>query len=602
MALLTETPETRITLRRLLKRPRYRYMVVNRIVPHLPWLALMAMAALTYKARIFSESGVYFAEFINNQFFWVENQRIVSVIPQIIPLAAVWIGLEIKYVLLLYSLSHVAFFYFLFLFVYYGLRDRRSGLLIILSQTVGITYSFFTPAFELFYAFPLLISFYAIWQLPFRFRAIFVMLVIEIVILLSHPVAFILFVFILAYNFRLKTAKPFKFYLPVILVFVGTALAKYLLMGSDEWSKVIEFFSYSGNKSFTELINPMNYGKVGLYMLRSFTEVIIALLIVIGMLVKKKQWIRLAVVTTTFLLYLLLVNSAYPFSSPDYMEQLMYPFIPIVFIPLIYGFPLIGRQGLLNISILLVSGLIVYRLAVIYYGGESFMRRVAQMEQLIQVARQKGGDKFIVNENAADHGYSILNWSYPIETMLLSAIDGNDISVTIVPQKIFNTAIPGEGIGAAQFIFRNKQLKTHSWLNQKYFHMDIGPYRTLNDTISNKNTNIAASNLRIVIHSKSIYQSMDTAWVPVSIINQGESPIYSGLKNNVYLSYFWVVKNDVLNWNEIRTPLQADIVRYLKQDIKVAIPRQKGRMQLKVDIIADGNWLGIYSQEDVLVY
>jgi hypothetical protein len=95
---------------------------------------------------------------------------------------------------------------------------------------------------------------------------------------------------------------------------------------------------------------------------------------------------------------------------------------------------------------------------------------------------------------------------------------------------------------------------------------------------------------------------MDTAWIPVSIINRGEKPIYSGLKNNVYLSYFWVVNNDVLNWNEIRTPLQSDIIRSMKQDIKVAIPRKKGRMQLKVDIIADGNWLGIYSQEDVLVY
>ena len=602
MALLLETPETRITLRRLLKRPRYRYMVVNRIVPHLPWLELLAMAALTYKARIFSESGAYFAEFINNQFFWVENQRIVSVIPQIIPLVAVWIGVEIKYILLLYSLSHVAFFYFLFLFVYYGLRDRRSGLLIILSQTVGITYTFFTPAFELFYAFPLLITFYAIWQLPFRFRAIYVMLIIELLILLSHPVSFILFVFIIAYNFTLKTAKPFKFYLPVMLVFVGTAFGKYLMMGSNEWLKIIEFFSYSGNKSFTELINPFNYGDVAWYMLRNFTEVIIALLIVLGMLIKKKEWIRLSVVATTFLLYLLLVNSAYPFSSPDYKEQLMYPFIPIIFIPLIYGFPLIGRQGLLNISILMVSALIGYRLAVIYYGSESFMRRVAQMEQFIQVARQKGGDKFIVNEKSADHGYSILNWSYPIETMLLSSIDGNDISITVVPDKIYKSAVKGEGIGADRFIFRNKELKPHSWLNQKYFHLDIGPYHTLNDTLPNKNTNIAVNNLRIIIHSKSIYQSMDTAWIPVSIINQGDVPIYSGLKNNVYLSYFWVVKNDVLNWNEIRTPLQADIVRYMKQDIKVAIPRKKGRMQLNVDIIADDNWLGIYSQEDVLVY
>jgi hypothetical protein len=40
----------------------------------------------------------------------------------------------------------------------------------------------------------------------------------------------------------------------------------------------------------------------------------------------------------------------------------------------------------------------------------------------------------------------------------------------------------------------------------------------------------------------------------------------------------------------------------MRQDIKVAVPRAKGRMQLKVDIIANDNWLGIYSQEDVLVY
>jgi hypothetical protein len=40
----------------------------------------------------------------------------------------------------------------------------------------------------------------------------------------------------------------------------------------------------------------------------------------------------------------------------------------------------------------------------------------------------------------------------------------------------------------------------------------------------------------------------------------------------------------------------------MQQDIKVAVPRNKGRMQLKVDIIAEDNWLGIFSQTDVLVY
>jgi hypothetical protein len=135
------------------------------------------------------------------------------------------------------------------------------------------------------------------------------------------------------------------------------------------------------------------------------------------------------------------------------MEQVMFPFVPIVFIPLIYGFPSKGRQGLLNISILLISALILYRLAVIYYGSEIFMKRVAQMEQLIEVARQKGGSKFVVSEDVIDHGYTQVNWSYPIESMLLSAIDGNDIAVTIAPEADLNFNDNYNKIEANQFIF-----------------------------------------------------------------------------------------------------------------------------------------------------
>ncbi|MBK7031567.1 MAG: hypothetical protein IPH45_21275 [Bacteroidales bacterium] len=151
--------ETRITLRKFLRRPKYRYMAVNRLVPHAPWFILMALSIILYKERIFADSGFYVAQFINNRFFWIECQRIVLAISQVLPLSAVWIGLELKYVLILYSVSHVLFFYLLFLFVYYILRDRRSGLLIILTQTVGITFSFFTPMFELYYGVPLLITF-----------------------------------------------------------------------------------------------------------------------------------------------------------------------------------------------------------------------------------------------------------------------------------------------------------------------------------------------------------------------------------------------------------------------------------------------------------
>lgn len=594
--------DNKITLRRLLRRPKYRYMAVNRMVPHLPWIVLFILATYLYKARIFADSGFYVSQFINNQTFWIECQRIVLGISQIIPLIGVWLGLQIKYVLLLYSLSHVIFFYLLFLFVYYGLRDRRSGLLIILFQTVGIMHSFFTPMFELYYGVPLLITFYSIWRLPFRYNIIYILLILEVLILLSHPLAFMLFVFLLLYDYSKKTAKPIKFYIPVILVFLGAVVFKYFIMCGYESGKMAWQFNYKDNTQYLQLLNPQYYKVLAMFMLRYYAEVLIALGLVFYMLIHRKQWFRLLVIAGTFFTYVFLVNSAYTVSPSRYMEQVMFPFVPIVFIPLIYGFPSKGRQGLMNISILLISALIIYRLAVIYYGSDIFMKRIAQMEQLIEVARQKGGSKFIVSQQVVDHGYTQLNWSYPIETMLLSAIDGNDIVVSIIPEDDLSYEDCENKLKADQFIFRKGEIKDQTWLNPKYFHLDIGPYRQINDTSQNTYISSIAGNLRITIDSKQYYRSMDTVWVPVTVLNLGETPFNSGKKNNVFFSYFWVDERNVLNWNEIRTPLQADIKKSLRQHIKIAIPQKKGRLQLKVDLISNDKWLGIHNQENVLVY
>lgn len=602
MARAVDTTNTRMTLRRLLRRPKYRYMAVNRIVPHLPWMVLFAMATFFYKARIFGESGLYFSQIINNQTFYVECQRIVSGISQLLPLISIWIGLEFKYVLLLYSLSHVLFFYFLFLFVYYGLRDRRSGLLIILAQTVGIVHSFFIPVFELYYAVPLLITFYAIWKLPFRSNALYILLLLEVLILLSHPVAFCLFVYLLLYDFRKANIKPLKLYIPVLVVFLGVLAFKYFVMCDYESVKLATQFRFFENNQYLLFLNPSYNKTIGIFLLRYYFEILVGFIFVIVMLASRKQWFRLILVTCAFFAYAFLVNSSNILTPSAYMEQVMFPFVPIVFIPLIYGFSAKRRQGRQNLAVLLISALVVYRLALIYTGSEIFMKRIAQMEQLIETARQKGGSKFVVSSEIIDHGYSQLNWSYPIETMLLSAIDANDLTLTIVPDKDFYSDIDEEKIEANQFIYRKSELKTYSWLNKRYFHFDIGPYRVLNDSTPNSNINYTAGNLRITIDSKNIYPAMDTVWIPVKIINQGKIPVYSGKSNELFLSYFWIANNDVLNWSEIRTPLQSDIMGIVRQDIKVAVPRKKGRMQLKVDIIAKDNWLGIYSQEDVMVY
>lgn len=603
MARIVDPSKSRSDFIRFFRRPRYRFMAVNRIVPHLPWFILMMLAVYLYKARIFADSGFYVLQFINNKTFWIECQRIVLAISQVIPLVGVWLGLQIKYVLLLYSLSHVLFFYLLFLFVYYGLRDRRSGLLIILSQTVGIVHSFFTPMFELYYGVPLLITFYALWRLRYSSSGfLMVLLFLEVLILLSHPLAFMLFVFLLFYDFSPKTARPFYYYLFVALVFAGVIVYKAYFMCGYETGKLGWQFNYADNKQYLQLLNPSYYKVLLIFMLRYYSEVLLAFVIVVFMLTRKKEWFRLLVVAGTFAVYVFLVNSAYTVSPSRYMEQVMFPFVPIVFIPLIYGFPASGRQGLLNISVLLISVLIGYRLLVIYNSSEIFMKRVAQMEQLIEVARQKGGSKFVVSPANVDHGYTQLNWSYPIETLLLSSIDGNDIAVSIVPDEDLSFENNDLKIKADQFIFRRWELKDQKWLNPTYFHLDIGPYRTMNDLTPNTEIIDITTNIRMTCHAKSFYKAMDTAWIPVTIKNLGNIPLFSGNSNQVFLSYFWLQNNNVLDWDVIRTPLQADVMKLLNQDIKVAVPAKSGKLQLKVDIIVNDKWLGISNLTDVLVY
>lgn len=595
-------PDIRVTRRRLLKRPKYRYMVVNRIVPHLAWMVLFALATFLYKARFYGDSAYYTLQFINNQNFWIGCQRIVAVIPQFIPMIGVWIGLEMKYILLLTSLSHVAFFYFLFLFVYYGLRDRRSGLLLILFQTIGILAGFFSPFFELYYGVAILITFYAIWRLPFRYNTIFILLILEVVLLLSHPFAIVLFVYLLLYDFVKKTAKPLKFYLPVIVLLILVIAFKAMMPCSYESSELVWQNYFTGSKQLIQLTNSESHNAIGMFLIRNYAEVLVALILAVFLLIKAKQWFRLALLVVSFFAFTLSITLVYSLLPSLTLEQMMYPIVPLVFIPLVYGFPATGKQGLLNISILLVSALILYRLAVIYYSSDSYMKRITQMEQLVDAARLKGGNKFMVDHQSADFGFSRFNWSYPIESMLLSAMDGNDIAVTITSDDKYTLETKNYQIRADQFITQEGELKQQKWLNKRYFHFDIGPYRMINDSTPNTNINVTASNLRITIKSKSIYQALDTVWIPVTLINRGKTPVFSGAENNVFVSYFWVKNNEVLNWNEIRTPLQADIRNVSEQFIKVAVPRIKGRMQLKADIIADGSWLGIYSQEDVLVY
>lgn len=599
-----DTIAMRMELRRFLNRPSYRYQIANRFFPHIPWLILFALSVFLYKQRIFADSAYYVSHFINNKFFMIECQRYVLAFSQVLPLIGVWLGIKLKYVLLLYSISHVLFFYSLFLITYYGLRDRRSGLLILIFQITGITLSFYTPMFELFYGVSLLVTFYAFWRTNINSNFVLLLLIfLEITVLFSHPVTFILLAFIIFYDFR-EHIKPAKWYLWLIGILIAVAVTKSFFMCPYETGKLGWQFGVDENKTYLQLFKAGFWKHLAAFFMTYYPETMAALLGSIVLLTIKKQWFRLIVVAGTFSLYLVLVAAAYTeILHSRYMEQVFFPFVVISFIPIVYGYNSKMHQGLQNTSTMVLILLIGYRLFMIYDGSFPFRQRTIQMESLIHTAWDKGGTKYIIDEAKVEKEFTMLNWSYPIESMLISSLYGNTRTVTLVPSADLAFENNVKKITPRNFLYRKWEIRENSWLNPAYFHLDPGIYKPLADTLVNKNLNAISNSMSLNINALNYYQSLDTIWIPVEIINNSGITLKTGGRNQVYISYFWMHDDNLLDWNSIKTTVDCDITTKYTQLIKVATPAQKGKHNLKVDVIGDNNfWFGINATVPVYIY
>jgi len=587
-------------------RKRNRYVIAGKLVPHLPFILLGLLAVFLFRERLYADSGYYLFKAVNSHFFWIEHDRYVLAISQLLPLIGVWCGLSLKPILILYSVGHVLFFYLLFVFVYFGLDDRRSGLMLILIQTVGILHSFFTPQFELYYGTALLIAFYSIFRQKIGgWFAIILMVLLQILALTSHPLVFGLFAFLLLFDVRKNEPHDWKLYILLILVYVGVLYFKFNHFSEYEQGKVNWQFDYTNNKLYLNLLSPDYLIKLCLFLLRYYAEVIVLWIIGILMLLRYGSFLKAFLVIFAFAGFIAFVNSGYVgIEYSRYMEQVYFPLVPIALIPVIYSYPRTARPGLNNFVFLLLAGLILYRFVAIYNGSKPFMRRTNQMENMIASARQMGGCKFIASEKQFQRSYSMVNWSYPIESILLSACDGRDSTITIAPQNDVKFQHNYQRLRNYRFLLRIWEIYNDSYLNFDYFVLKPSIYKPLCDTIATPNEyQYMISNTRISIDPGSYYHARDTVFIPVTITNLADIPLRCAAGDIVTVSYFWFKNKEMVEWGGLQTPLETDVYQSLKQDMMVAMPLNKGRYQILVDIkVKDKMWFGLSATADMLIY
>jgi hypothetical protein len=583
-----------------------RYVIAGKLLPHLPFILLGLLAVFLFRERIYGNSGYYLFKVVNSGFFVIERDHYVLAISQLLPLIGVWSGLSLKPILIMYSIGHVLFFYMLFIFVYFGLDDRRSGLMLILIQTIGILNSFFTPHFELFYGIGLLITFYSIFRQNIGgWFAIILMIILEILALTSNPIVFGLFAFLLLFDIRRSEPHDWKLYILIMLVFAGVLWYKFTTLNEFEMEKINLQFDFANNNQYLKFLSPAYLLKLGLFLIRYYAEVIVLWVIGILMLLRYGSFLKALLVLFAFAGYVVFVNSGdNVFEYSRFMEQVYFPLVPLALIPVIYSYPRTARPGLNNIVFLLLAGLILFRLVAIYNGSKPFMKRTRQMENLIASARQMCGSKFIASEKQFKLSYSRINWSYPIESLLLSSCEGRDSTITIAPMNDINYKHNYQQLRNYRFLLNRFDIKNDSYLSFDYFALKPTNYKLLCDTNAEQNEyQYIISNTRISIDPGSYYRARDTVFIPVTITNLADIPLRCAAGDNVTLSYFWFRNKEMVEWGGLQTPLETDVYRSLKQDMRVAIPNFKGRYRLMVDIkVKDKMWFGLSATAEMLVY
>lgn len=442
---------------------------------HILFIIIILFSIIFYKERLFADSSYYIFKVIEHKFFWIEHNRFILVFSQFLPLIGVLFGFSLKTILLLYSIGHALFFYSIFLICRYILNQYWAGLILLLIQTVGILSGYFTPMFELYYGTGFLILFIAIlYNNNIKWQNIIMLMALSLIIFTSHQYTYFLMIFVMLFHLETYKLKYIKLYILLFLSLVAVVIFKKYTATDYEIGKTQAFVNTFKNGKYDWIYIKSFFSFLFLY----YKELLIITFITTIYFLYKKRYLS-AIIYLIFILFISsMVNiSNYGFEHSRYQEQVYFPLIFVSCYPfakLIFNENKIKlRYFLLAISLIII----VVRLFMINYEAGKFRNRLNIMQSIIDKSQKISGNKFYISSKKIDSIEPIgTNWSYPIETMLISGIDKSQKSVTICTDEDINNDNNIEKLTINDYLFTKRNIYNTNTLNHRYFSFTKSEY------------------------------------------------------------------------------------------------------------------------------
>ncbi len=452
--------------------------VVERWLPVAILSFLMVFAWRNADERLYGDSGYYLARVINEGSFRIEHGRWVLPLSQVLAFIGVKLGLGMKSLIVLHSLNNVAWLGACMLLAGRVLRDARAVLLLACVHLIGLTHGLFCPIFELYYGVDLLILFHAARhsaQLGPAWRWALMLLFLAGAIS-SHFFALLLAVGLLALDRVWKdraTATVLVAVTVIVLAVRMNTLSVYEQSG-------LEFLRDLGDPSKVfGLFAPARIVELISYLFIHYADVLLLLLVSMIALWRSQQRWTLVVMLAGLLVLFVLSGLYRPgFIHDRYREQVNFATTAWILTICIARVLRLHRWRTAMLAMLLAAGL--FRMVRAEWIAPWYTERTALTEARIEEARARGFSKGIVQAPVffgPPHHLIDLSWSTSVESLLLSAKDGPEGTVSLITTE--DLELPEVRVQLDRFIFRRWDILDPSWLDTRYFRAPTARYTAL---------------------------------------------------------------------------------------------------------------------------
>lgn len=461
------------------------FLTTNRLITGLFLLLLAGAAFFSLERVLFADASFILFRIINLDQLQIQEHRYGSFITQGLPLLAARMHLPLHIVVFLYSISFTLFYLAVVLLLLYRFKEQQLAILMSLYFVLFASDTFFWMNNEVHQGIAWMFFLFGLvrWCVKRKTRWPVVLplfLLLAFLALYTHPLVLFPAGFLWLFSITRKD-WPYAFSATVLFSGLLLAIAVTKLLFSASASSYYDAEKLQG-------LQQISFDKIAASVHSAFTKELVKrtlwnywlvpVLFVAGLYAawKQKAYRHVALTLAFTLLYFAALCLTFHDFQPFYTESEIMPATVFLTAPFVfYALP----QWRTEIKIMVLAAIFLLRLAYIGSASPKWTERKAWIMHTVKTMRQQHITKAMIPENEANKNILLMNWGTPCESLIASALLGDQPQRTFVVDKPENLA--GRMPPDSSYMIASFELLKNTSLNSFYFNIDTTTnYRVLN--------------------------------------------------------------------------------------------------------------------------